>query len=546
MRALSNIHPACSIYGHRRVVRVAGTSRMNALLPCVRGFVLLVSKAGRHGMCISLPVMQKLYLAVDLGLTAVRVMWGALQDGRITMGEIASFENIPVSEKGELQWNIPQIYRQITESMRQMGVQEVGVNGISCHSWPSDFMLFNKDGAVLTPVARRVNSVDPGGMEKMFAKVPWEAVYEETGVQRLPGNTLFQLANENSRRLGRAAKLMPIADAFNHLLSGVCCVEQSLASATQVFNPHTKTWSPRLLQALGLPAQLFPQVVKSGTKLGLLRPEITKETKIEDAQVVATCSNGFANALASLPLAAGEDWAYLRLGSEAFIGTQVGEPVINDVTRELGYSNEACFGATNFFKRAPGLWILNECRRYWIERDHELGGDILLHLATTCPAFESLINPTDPRFYEAGDMPAKVQAYCRETCQEIPRKPGQITRCILESLALHYRKIVQETSALTGRQFSRFYLFGGSENMLLNHIVTNALQVPVVLASSDAASVGNILIQALALGHIQSSVQAREILRASFKPNVIIPHHVNWDAAYNRFIELGNCTPAIA
>ena len=491
-------------------------------------------------------VMQKLYLAVDMGLTSVRVMWGALQDGRITMGEAGQFENVPLQGKGGFQWNIPEIYRGITEAMCQMGVQEVGVNGVSCHSWSSDFMLFSKDGSVLTPVSRRIDSDDLSGMEKVNELVKWEELYEETGVQRLPGNTLFQLANESSRRLTRADQLMPMADGINYLFSGVRSVEASLASATQVFNPRANSWSPFLMKALGLPSELFPQVVKSGTKLGLLRPELVKETKLEDARVVATCSNEFANALASLPVAEGEDWAYLRLGREAVVGTQIPDPLINDVTRELGYSNEVCLGGTNFFKRAPGLWILDECRRYWTEHDRELCGDILLHLATTCPAFESLINPDDARFSEPGDMPAKVQAYCRETEQEVPRKPGQIVRCVLESLALYYRKVVQETGALTGRRFSRYYLFGGGENMLLNHLITNALQAPVVLVSPDAAPIGNILIQAQALGHIQSPIQARDIVRESFKSNIIIPHHVDWDGAYNRFVELAGCTPATA
>lgn len=185
-----------------------------------------------------------------------------------------------------------------------------------------------------------------------------------------------------------------------------------------------------------------------------------------------------------------------------------------------------------------GLNLLEECRRYWVERDRELCDDVLMHLASTATGFECLIDPTDARFAEPGDMPLKIQAYCRETGQEVPRKPGPIIRCVLESLALHYRKVFQETEILTGRKFARVHLFGAGENSLLNHFIVDALQVPAIIAAPEAAVIGNVLVQALTLGHINSREAAQEILRGSYKMQAIIPHQINWEPAAERVREL--------
>jgi rhamnulokinase len=217
----------------------------------------------------------------------------------------------------------------------------------------------------------------------------------------------------------------------------------------------------------------------------------------------------------------------------------VPDPIINGETEKLGYANETCLGgATNLYRRTVGLFILEECRRFWIQRDRELCDDVLMHLATTSTPFEALINPADPRFAEPGDMPEKIQNYCRETGQEIPRKPGEIIRCVLESLALHYRTVFQETEMLTGGRFGRVFLFGAGENTLLSHFIVDALQAPAIIASPDAAAIGNVVVQALALGHISSLDAAHEILRSSCKIQAIIPHEACWHTAAERMAGL--------
>ena len=354
-----------------------------------------------------------------------------------------------------------------------------------------------------------------------------------------PASTLFQLAAERPRRLDRAQYLLPVADAFNYLLSGVPRFELSQASATQLYNPVAHAWSNGLLRALELPARLLPPLVPAGTELGPLRPEIAGTSGLEDARVIASCSHETAAALAGLPISPGEDWAFLRLGPWTVMGTELTEPIITDASRALNFTNDAGYGGSvRFSKQTVGLWILEECRRFWKERDREIDDDLLMHLAGSSPPFDSLINPADPRFVEPGDMPLKIQAFCRETRQRVPRKPGPIIRCVMESLALQYRKTLLEIERLTGRQIARLYLLGGSSNALLNHFTANALRCSLVVGPADAAAIGNVIVQALALGHLESLEQAREVVRHSFKTETLIPYATEWDTAYDRLTRL--------
>jgi rhamnulokinase len=438
-----------------------------------------------------------------------------------------------------VQWNIPQLYQETIQGLREIGAHDEPVASISCNSWGADYMLFEANGTLITPTYHPADARSEFALQEVFARVSAETIYDETGVQSASSNTLFQLGMEKSKRLHRNHRLMPVADGFNFLLSGVPGIEMSSASVTQLFNPVTKNWSDRLLDALKLPPELFSRIVPAGTRLGRLRSEICKATSLDEPLVVSSCSHELAAALAALPIAPGEIAGYLQAGPWATMGTQLLGPIINDLSRDWNYSHELGYdGAVHFSKHLAGMWVLNECRRYWKEHDREIDGDLLMHLATSSEPFESLINLADPRFQTPGDMPLKIQAYCKETGQPAPRKPGPVARCVLESLALLYRRTLAEIEFITGRQFSRFFLLESNGNNLMNHFIANALQLPVTIVPADMTAIGNVVVQSLALGHIDSLAEAREIVRHSFKMETIVPHATAWDAAYDRLERL--------
>ncbi|MDD5139581.1 MAG: FGGY family carbohydrate kinase [Verrucomicrobiales bacterium] len=474
--------------------------------------------------------MDNFYVACDLGVEHGRVALGTLHKGRLTISEVHRFQNLPLEEKASRLWNIPYLYGEILTGLREIGTYNEPINSISCHSWGGDYMLFDHDGSLNTPVHLHSDSKLEEGMQEILDKVPPETIYDETGVTGQPGNTLFQLATEKSRRLNHAGQLLPIADGFNYLLSGTPRVEMSSAGTTQLFNPLAKTWSERLLAAARLPAKLFPAIVPAGTNLGALRAAIATDTKLDDVQVIASCSHEIAAALAGLPVGAEECWAFMRPGSRALMGTNLVKPIINDATRESLFSNQIGYaGSVGFHKQIMGLWILEECERLWKERGgHDIERNMLIHFAGESPPFESLVDLTDPRFLTTGDMPLEIQAFCRDTNQTVPRKPGPIIRCILESLATLYRNTLREMESLTGHKITKLFVLDGQEISLLNHFTANALQLPVVVVPPGSGAAGNMMVQALAQGHVKSLEEAREVLRNSIKTKTIAPHTNAW------------------
>jgi rhamnulokinase len=260
---------------------------------------------------------------------------------------------------------------------------------------------------------------------------------------------------------------------------------------------------------------------------------------MDGAQVIASCTHDTAAAVAAVPATEGQ-WAFLSSGTWSLMGVELHQPLINPTARELNFTNEIGYGHTvRLLKNIVGLWIVQECRRYWAERQQEMDYEVITHLAASAPPFESLIDPADPRFVAPGDMPEKIAAYCRETGQPVPRKPGPIIRCVLESLALYYRRTLRSMEQLTGRTIERLHIVGGgAKNHLLNYFTANALQVPVIIGPHEATSAGNILVQAIALGHVQSLAEGRQIIRDSFRCETIQPQPVSWDAAIERMERL--------
>ncbi len=482
--------------------------------------------------------MSHYYIACALGAESGRISLGHLQKDSLVISEIHRFQNKPIDDGDSLQWDVPRLYTEVMYGLKAVASYEEPVDGLSFSSWGADYLLFDSSGSVISPAYHRADSRAEDGMRKVLEKLPAEVLYEETGVQAAPANTVFQLASEKSKRLARASHLLPVADGFNYLFTGIPRIEISTACRTQLYNPVSRNWSNRICQTLSIPPSIFPPVVDTGTALGPLRANLAKETGLIDTQVVASCSHDLAAALAGLPVGDGECWAYLRSGAWTVMGTETDTPIIDRASHEGQFTNEIGFnGKVNFHKHSPGLWLMKECQRVWESEGRGLDTELLMHLAGSTSPFQSLIDPCDPRFLSPGDMPAKIQAFCKETNQPVPRKPGPIVRCLLESLALSFRRNLEDLQDLTGKTITRLYVMNGAASLLLNHFTANALRLPVVVLPTDVTAIGNIVVQGLALGHIKSLEQARDLVRRSMKTQTILPHG-NWQTPYARFAGL--------
>jgi rhamnulokinase len=480
------------------------------------------------------------YLAIDLGAESGRVMIGTLAEGRFALEEVHRFANTPVQVEGALTWNIPALFHEIQSGLRKAAAHGLPLSGLSVDSWGVDYMLFDEAGEVLPPTFHYRDARSARGVENATAHVDLKTVFEETGIQFMALNTIFQLAAESPKRLDRAAQMLTIADGFHRLLCGVACIDESNASTTQLYNPRTRQWSKVLIDALRLPERMFPRIVPCGSRLGPLSAEIARSTGLASLDVIASCSHDTGAAVAAVPAMDG-DWVYISSGTWSLMGVELASPVITEACREFNFTNEIGYGSTvRLLKNIVGLWLVQECRREWTAAGEYFEYAALTKLAAEAAPFVSLINPADARFIAPGQMPGKIAAFCRETGQPEPATPGATVRCALESLALLYRRTLRQLEQLLGKRLDRVHLIGGgSRNALLNQLTANALQIPVVAGPAEATALGNIAVQALALGHLPSLAAAREVIRASFELMTYEPESAQeWERQLARFDQL--------
>jgi rhamnulokinase len=480
------------------------------------------------------------YLACDLGADSGRVILGTLDNGKISVEELHRFPNGPVKTSGALHWNIDALFAELKNGLKKAAARNLPISSISSDSWGVDYVLLDERGLIMQPVWCYRDSRTACGVENARAKADWPTTFSETGIQFMSLNTVYQLAAEPAERLARAKQMLLIGNAFNYFCSGVAKNEVSLASTTQLYNPQTKTWSKKLLDALKLREEMFAPICPSGTKLGPMKKNLATEVGLPQIEVVASCSHDTGAAVAAVP-ASGENWAYLSSGTWSLVGVEWPKPVINDSARSLGFTNEIGYGdSVRLLKNIVGLWIVQECKRSWEKEGKKYSFAQLEQMAASAPPFVSLINPDDPRFVSPDDMPKKIAAFCEDTGQPAPANHAAYVRCIYESLALFYRATLRRLERLTGKKIEKLHIVGGgSKDMTLNQFAANALKIPVVAGPTECTALGNILVQAIALGHLPSLAAAREVVRNSFELKTVTPQDAaQWDAAAARFEKL--------
>lgn len=479
------------------------------------------------------------YAACDLGAESGRVIIGTLADGKLTLDEIHRFPTGASRVAGTLRWNILRIFEEITTGLRSAARKYPEIVSVSVDSWGVDYVYFRADEPLVAlPFQYRDSRTDACYTEAL--KADSELIFSETGIQFMHINTLYQMIDDTANRraiVGISEQFLTIADYFNYLLSGVARNEESLASTTQIYNPAKRAWSSRLIDHYHLERRVFPQVVPSGTLLGPIRPEIG----LANATVVAGCSHDTAASVAAVPAREGDDWAYLSSGTWSLAGVELEKPLINDAARTANFTNEVGYGGSiRFLKNISGLWIVQECRRNWQQLGQEFSYAEISHLASKAPPLRSIIHPNDSRFLKPDDMVAKVQAFCRETNQPVPETTGEIARTIYESLALLYAHSLDVLEKLTGHQINTLHIVGGgSQSLLLNQLTANATGRTVIAGPVESTAAGNILVQALANGHLNSLAELRETVRASFPTQTFTPtDNDSWQAATARFSKL--------
>jgi rhamnulokinase len=489
-------------------------------------------------------VSNKAFAAVDLGASSGRVMLGHVAAGAIELVEVNRFANLPVRIAGHLHWDVLGIYRGILDGLRAGGREAGAIASVGIDSWAIDYGLLDSTGALLgNPFHYRDIRTD-GVMADVLNRLSAAQLYEITGIQLLPFNTIFQLvSSRGTPALATARTLLLMPDLISYWLTGEVGAEATNASTTQLYDARTGDWSDTLLDAIGISRSLLPGLRQPGDPAGQLTAGVLTETGLlGPVPVTAVGSHDTASAVVAVP-ADGDRFAYVSCGTWSLVGLELDAPVLTEDARAANFTNEAGVdGSVRFLKNVMGLWLLQESLRSWNE--HGLPADLetLLHEAAMVAPFGALVNPDDAVFLAPGDIPARIAASCEATGQLPPQSQAQTVRCILDSLALAYRATIALAQRLTDRSVETVHLVGGGvRNELLCQLTADACELPVLAGPVEAAALGNVLVQARAHGAINGGLaELRAVVRTSSHLTAYRPRGdaAAWERAAARFAAL--------
>jgi rhamnulokinase len=488
--------------------------------------------------------MTEHYLAFDLGAESGRAILGILDEaGHVKIEQLHRFPNGMINVLGSLHWDVLGLYRELLQSMRILAAKHTdSPTSIGVDTWGIDFALLDSLGNLIgAPFAYR----DPrtkGAMEEFFSRIPRARLYQLTGTQFLPSNSVFQLysmVRDRSPQLQIAADLLFTPDLLNYYLTGIKKSEFTFATTSQLYNPTTGTWENEIFQQLGVSKGIMQAIVPPGTILGEISENISAQTGLKSVPVVTVATHDTGSAVAAVP-ASGENFVFISSGTWSCMGIESPLPIINEKTLNYDMSNEGCVGGTfRVLKNIMGLWLLQECRKEWA-KTREYCYDELVKMAENCAPLCTIIDPDCPEFLNPASMPLTIQEYCRRTKQPVPEDLGQFVRTVMESLALAYRFTLAQLTEISGWRIEQIHIIGGgSQNQLLCQFTADATGLPVCAGPVEATATGNILVQAMAFGRISSLAELRQVVRRSFKLNHYQPRRIaHWDDAYQRFLKL--------
>ncbi len=481
------------------------------------------------------------FLALDFGAESGRAILGTLEGGRISLEEIHRFPNRQVRVHGHLYWDVLYLFDELKKGLAAAAARGCGkLDGIGVDTWGVDFGLLDAKGELIGNPHTYRDPRTEGMLEAAFKTVPREEIFEATGNQFMPLNTLFQLlslAKSKSPALANAKTLLFMPDLFNYLLTGKKCAEYTIASTSQMMNAKKRVWSKALLKKLGIPANILPGIVEAGSVIGPVLPQILEETGLAPVKVFAPGGHDTACAVAAVPATEGGNWAYLSCGTWSLLGVELDKPEISQEALDHSFTNEGgVAGKIRFLRNCTGLWLLQRTRLRWQQEGDELSYAEIARLAEKAAdsAFQSVVDPDDPAFGNPADMPAAIADYCRRTGQDVPKSKGEFARCILESLAFKYRSIIAKINSMSEEPVERLHIVGGgSQNELLCQLTADACGIPVVAGPVEATALGNLLMQAVAAGKVKDLAEARRIVAKSVGTKRYEPQNPEeWDMAW--------------
>jgi rhamnulokinase len=476
------------------------------------------------------------HIAVDIGASSGRLVSGSLNRGNIEFQEIYRFDNEIIGQDGNYFWNIDRLFDEIINGLKvakKAGIEECTL-GID--TWAVDYVLIDMEGKRMQEVYAYRNDRVKTAMMDVERSISLKDIYEKTGIQLLNFNTLFQLYVHDKEELKKAHKILLIPDYLYFRLTGKLINEKTNASTTQLLNLDTKEYDNELLNLIGVKREQFATLTDPGKSVGMLLPALQEQHKLPRCEVVCVASHDTASSVLGVP--GKENFAYLCSGTWSLMGVENTHPIVNKESYSMNFTNEwGAYNTYRFLKNIMGLWLIQEVRR---NLNTKLSFAELTTEAEKIVPFQFLINCNDDCFLKPVDMVREIQDYCRRTGQLVPNTAGEIARCIFDSLALTYRKTLEELAAMTGHTINFLHIVGGGvQNELLCQITADIIQIPVIAGPAESTALGNLLVQMISSGELKSIAEARQVLMNSFAIKTYQPAKIkNLSEVYEKFIQL--------
>jgi rhamnulokinase len=482
------------------------------------------------------------YLALDLGAESGRAIVGTIENRKLSITETYRFVNSPIRTPDGLYWDVLHLWSEIKSGISVSALKfDRFLDGIGLDAWGVDFALLDKHGSLLSNPFHYRDARTNGMLDEAFRRMPRALIFANTGIQFMQINTLYQLlamSIQKSPLFDVAKTFVTIPDLFNYWLSGQITNEFTNATTTQCLDPMKRDWAKPVLDALNIPSHLFGPITDSGSLIGTLLPNIAEETGASGVQIVVPACHDTGSAVVAVP-SQNQDFAWLSSGTWSIMGAEVRQPSLDEKALQYNFTNEGgVFGTWRLSKNITGLWLVQECRREW-----NLSYDALTQLAAEAKPFLAVIDPDSDVFLHPGDIPEKIRAYCADSNQPVPQTQGEIVRVALESLAIKYRFVLERLEELIGKRLEPLHITGGgTRNRLLNQFTADAIGRTVVTGPVEATAIGNILMQAITLGQLDSLGEARLLVRRSFEIEEYYPRKQDgWEKAYGKLLSASLC-----
>ncbi|NOY29763.1 MAG: rhamnulokinase [Planctomycetes bacterium] len=496
--------------------------------------------------------MSTAHLAIDLGASSGRAIVGILagQPRRLRLEEVHRFEHLASPTPAGPVWDITGIWQSVLTGLRAGAAwcreNDIELQTVGVDTWGVDWALLGKSGELLAlPHCYRDPQNEIASQRALKRLGGFDRLYERTGIQLLPFNTLFQVAaryEQEPKLFDAADRLLFLPDLLSFWLSGKVATERTIASTSSIISVETGDWDYELLEQLGLPTHIFGPIVEPGTTLGPLRGEVAEATGASSAiQVVASASHDTASAVAAVPATDNSSWAYVSSGTWSLLGAELGSPLVSDAARAIPFTNERGIGQTvRFLKNIAGMWFVQQYRQDLGKEGESWDFAQMTSEAESADPFRTLVDPNASDFATGGNMVEKMRDFARRTEQPVPESVGQAVRCWLESLAFSYRHTLEQLESVVGQTFDVLHIVGGGiQNKLLNQMTAEAIGRPVICGPVEATAIGNVLVQAMGSGEVADIAELRQIVARSSELERYEPgdRKVNSEAA-ERFLKL--------